>query len=935
MNRAAERLYGYTREEFRGLRLGDVRPRDEVPPAPSEGPPDERGAGGRVTRHRLRDGGLVEVRVFSQALPIAGRRAVFVRVENLTERSRAEDALRQSEERYRRLVEHSPDGVAIHSEGKLVFANAAALRLVGATDPSQVLGRPVTDFVHPDSRETVRERIDRLRLGEPLPLIEERFLRLDGRTIEVEVGAIPFRHAGREASQVIVRDVTARKRAERLQAALYRIAQVTSAAQDMEAFFASVHAIVGELMCARNFYVALRDEAAGDVRIAYFADECDVAPARLEPGRTLTAHVLRTGEPLLASPAVFADLLARGEVESVGQPSVDWLGVPLKRGDRTFGAVVVQSYTEQVRFGEAEKELLTFVARHLAAAIDRKSAADALRESETRFRTVAETAPCAIFIYQGTRFVYANPAMSRISGYDRGRILAMDFWDLVHPEDRQEVRDRGLARQRGEPVPSRYEFRIVRRDGAVRWVDLSAGTVEHAGRPAGLGVAFDITERRQAEEQVHALAYHDVLTGLPNRLLFGDRLQVATAQAHRGGGRLAVLFLDLDRFKVINDSLGHGVGDRVLQGVAERLQGCVREGDTVARLGGDEFTVILPGIRRAVDAVRAAEKVREALRQPFRLDGCDLFVTASVGVSVYPEDGTDAETLLRNADSAMYRAKEQGRDNCQVYASSMNVSARERLHLEGALRRAVAEGELTVHYQPQLDPGSGEVAGVEALLRWEDPERGTVLPAGFLALAEATGLVLPLGARVLRSACTEGRRWRERGHPALRVAVNLSARELQQPELVARVQAVLRDSGLEPGALELEVGEGSVAPDVETAARTLGRLRDLGVRIALDGFGAGRSSLADLRRLPADALKIDRSLVRGVASEARDEAVVSALVALAHTLGLEVVAVGVESTAQRDFLAGRGCDRVQGFLVSPALPPDECSAFLTRSRRQG
>ena len=349
-------------------------------------------------------------------------------------------------------------------------------------------------------------------------------------------------------------------------------------------------------------------------------------------------------------------------------PSIDWLGVPLKHGAKAFGVLVVQSYTESVRYTDSDRELLTFVSQHVATALERTRAAEALRESENRFRTLAETAPCGIFIYQGECFRYVNAAAAAISGYSREDLVGKTMWDLVHPESRDLVRERGLARQRGEAVTSRYEFRIVRRDREERWVDFSAATLTYEGAPAAIGIAIDVTERRQAEERIRDLAYHDPLTGLPNRMLFADRLEVALAQAHRQGQRLALLFLDVDRFKAVNDALGHAFGDLLLRGIAERLRALVREGDTVARLSGDEFVLLLPGVGRGNDAARVAEKILEALREPFLLDGRELAVSASVGSAVYPEDCCDAEALLHAADQAMYRAKQAGRDNYQAWS---------------------------------------------------------------------------------------------------------------------------------------------------------------------------------------------------------------------------------------------------------------------------
>jgi diguanylate cyclase (GGDEF)-like protein/PAS domain S-box-containing protein len=922
VNESAVEHYGYSRDELLGMRITDLGPIEAT---------EHSGE----SRHRRKDGTVIDVHMVSHVLEFAGRRSALVEAQDITERKRAEEALRESEERYRRLVEMSPDGIAIHSEGKVVFANPSALRTMRASRPEDLIGRPVLELVHPDYHATVRRRLEILKRGEAVPFIEEKMLRLDGTPVEVEGQAMPFTYDDKPAVQVVMRDISGRKRAEKLQRALYRIAEISASVEDMPGFYTSVHHIVGELMNARNFYLALQDEAASGLTFQYFVDEVDPEPPAVKQGRTLTEYVMRTGAPLLASPAVFEHLVATGEVEVVGAPSVDWLGVPLMRGDRAFGVIVVQSYSEKARYTEEDRDILTFVAQHVAAALDRRRAADALRESEARFRTLAETAPCAIFIYQDDGFRYANPAAASITGYNRDELRDLSFWRLVHQDFREAVRERGLARQRGESVAARYEFKIERRDGEERWLDSSASSVEFGGRPAVLGIAFDVTERKRAEEQIKSLAYHDVLTGLPNRLLFNDRLNVAVAQAHRLQQRLGILFLDLDRFKVINDSLGHSLGDRLLQAVAERLEAGVREGDTVARLGGDEFILLLPGIARADDIARVAEKILDSLRLPFRLEGRDLFVTASIGLSLYPEDGLDGETLVKNADIAMYRAKEQGRDNFQLYTQTMNERAVERLQLESSLRKALAHGELLLHYQPLLDLSTGRVHGVEALLRWEHPESGLVYPGEFMHLAEITSLILPIGVWTLRTACAQVKKWQEEGHPHLSVAVNLSARQFSQPEVVEHVKRALRETGLSARSLDLEITESHAMANAEATIHTLRELKALGVRISIDDFGIGYSSLSYLKRLPIDTLKIDQSFVRDITSDPDDAAIATAIIALAHTLKLRVVAEGVETQQQLEFLSTRQCDRMQGFLFSRPLAAADCGEFLARARRLG
>ena len=453
----------------------------------------------------------------------------------------------------------------------------------------------------------------------------------------------------------------------------------------------------------------------------------------------------------------------------------------------------------------------------------------------------------------------------------------------------------------------------------------------------GMGmIACLLEDEREASElatvEIEHLAYHDALTGLPNRPLFMDRLIVALAQASRANQKLAVFFLYLDRFKDINDSLGHSIGDSLLKAVAERIRRCVREGDTLARFGGDEFTLLIPKIENIEDAAKIAQKISETLKIPFLIGDREMFVTTSIGIGIFPGDGHDPETLVRNADTAMYRAKDQGRDNYQLYAPAMNARALERLALENMLRKALSQNELVLHYQPIVELGSKNIVGLEALIRWQHPEQGLLSPAHFISAAEVSGLIVPIGNWVMLTATKQLRQWQKRIDPDLTVSVNLSARQFQQADLVSSVLQVLDEAGIEPQSLELEITESNAMQNAENTIYTLQELKALGVRIAMDDFGTGYSSLNYLKRFPIDTLKLDQSFVSEVTTDRTDAAIVSAVISLAHSLDLIVVAEGVETEEQLAFLRQERCDRIQGFLFSAPMPAEELEPYLIERR---
>ena len=450
-------------------------------------------------------------------------------------------------------------------------------------------------------------------------------------------------------------------------------------------------------------------------------------------------------------------------------------------------------------------------------------------------------------------------------------------------------------------------------------------------RPHAAGVVGwirDITARKVAEQQIEYQAYHDALTGLANRRLFQEHLTLALALAARRQRTVSVLFLDLDHFKLVNDTLGHTMGDALLRLVGARLKACVRDGDTVARVGGDEFTIVLQDLEKKEDAAVVAQKVLLAVAEPIDLDAHRLYVTTSIGITVFPDDGVDAETLLKNADNAVYRAKADGRNTYRMSTHELNRSMQERLALESGLHQAIERDEFVLHYQPQIDVQTMKIVGMEALLRWNHPERGLLLPEEFMSVAEERGFIVVIGDWVLREACWQAKQFRDKGFPDFRVAVNLSARQLRDDSLVENIAAALRDSGLAPNALELEITESVAMEDVDLTLAVLTALRGTGVRIAIDDFGTGHSSLGYLKRFPIDALKIDRHFVEDLPDGLQDAAIVRAVVQLARGLDLRVIAEGVETQQQLDFLQHHACPEVQGYHFSYPVPAGEFEKML-------
>jgi diguanylate cyclase (GGDEF)-like protein/PAS domain S-box-containing protein len=715
-----------------------------------------------IAKARSGDGRLWTAELRLKPLHVDGEDAWLILLDDVTAVQTALEALRASENRYRSMVEASPDGMAVLEDGLVAFANGTFESLLGLEGADELWGAEFESFVHPDQHEDWQRLLQRLAAEGTAPSEEYRLLNAKGESVEVELLSQALGRPRDKVTLLVARDIRERKRMERR-----------------------------------------------------------------------------------------------------------------------------------------------------------------LRESEERYKGLADVAFDGLAVHFDGVILNVNRSFEAIFGQPEGSLLGGDIFALF---------DEDSARLFKTELNSGRVLELSGRQGSGAEVHVEASTRAclYHGEPAYITAVRDITRRRQTEALVRRQAWYDALTGLPNRILFLDRLEHALLQAKRESRRLAVLFLDLDRFKMVNDSLGHGVGDQLLQAAAGRLQGALRKTDTVARLGGDEFAVLLEDAAVEDDAQTVARKIVETLSQPFEIGTHEIHIGTSVGLAYYPDHAAESERLLKLADMAMYRAKKNGRNQAAVYSELLEAGQEQRLDRENELRRAIEQREFVLWYQPQIRLADGRIVGAEALLRWRHPSRGLLGPDEFIPLAEESRLIVPLGEWVLRHTCGVAAGWQELGGISLSVAINLSAWQLHKRSLVKTVERALAESGLPAQRLELEITE-TVA--MRNPALTLEMLRDFaarGVRLSLDDFGKGYSSLNYLKEFPVHAIKVDQSFVAGLPGEAKDVAIVRAMIALAHSLGLRCLAEGVETPQQLAFLRDEGCDLAQGFLFSRPLPEAEFSDLIQR-----
>jgi PAS domain S-box/diguanylate cyclase (GGDEF) domain len=562
----------------------------------------------------------------------------------------------------------------------------------------------------------------------------------------------------------------------------------------------------------------------------------------------------------------------------------------------------------------------------------KKHAENAVIEAESKYRSLVEQSIVGVYIIQNNIIVYANPHLVDMLGYKEA-IIGMSIWDLIHPEDNLFV-EQNILKLENEINTMHHPLRVLKRDGKVIDVELYSNRINYQGTAAIIGTILDVTERKKAEEMNAFLAYHDSLTELPNRRKFEEMLEQTLEKAQIVRQHFAVMYLDMDRFKYINDSLGHAVGDQLLISIAKRLKAQIRENDFAARMGGDEFTVILPQIRDNDSAVEAAKRIIEKIREPFYIEGYELFITTSIGISIYPNDGDDSLTLMKNADSALYRAKELGRNSYQIFTSCMNVQTYKVFTLEKDLRKAIQRNELEMYYQPKVNIYTGEIIGAEALIRWNHPEWGIVSPNEFIPLSEETGLFISIGNWIKHAVCRQNKEWQQAGLKPIPISLNVSAKRFLSNDIIDAVQQVLSATGLDPRYLEIEITESSLLENAETVMATLDALNKLGVVISLDDFGTGYSSLSYLKRFKhmISTLKIDKSFIHDLHRGSDDNAIISTIIQLAQHMKMSVVAEGVETEEQLHILKHLKCDLVQGYLFSKPVRAEEFAQLLKRGR---
>ncbi|MGA3040903.1 MAG: PAS domain S-box protein [Bryobacteraceae bacterium] len=808
------------------------------------------------------------------------------------------------------IVESSEDAIMSSTpEGIILSWNRGAERLYGYR-AEEVVGKPVSVLAPGDQRENLKRISDRLARGENVGQFEGVGLTKEGKRIDISISACPIRNMDGQitARAAIMRDITARVQAQEARALL---ASIVDSADDAIIGAALDGTIVSWNKSAERMY----GYPAGEI----LGKPVAILQPALQPAPAPAGSADEAGQ--------LFDRIHRGEtVSQLETVTVRRDGSPME----------VSLTMSPVRDAAGDVVGSSTIARDISR---RRRDQEALQRSEEKYRWLVANLPDIVWVADDTgQPVFVSSNCQALTGYTPEEICQPGFWmSRIHAEDQRRV----AAAYRAvidEGDPYDIEYRFLKQDGQWVWLHSRAVNVhQRDGKRYWDGLLSDITERKLMEQKLAHQATHDLLTGLPNRGVFEDRFRQALALASRHSGMAALLYLDLDRFKRINDTLGHLAGDSLIRLAAERLAGCLRESETLSRSGGDRFTLILSDVRAPQDAVTVAERILETLSQPFSVKGNEVFLGASIGIALYPQDGADPIALQRAAESALSAAKRQGKRRIQLSNPELSEAAGRRLAIESELHHALERNEISVHYQPQFDLATSRVAGLEALVRWDNPKFGSIPPSVLIPIAEESGLIVAIGARVLRDACRQGSLWRDAGYGPLQVAVNTSAVQFARGDLAETVAATLAETGLDAAHLDLELTESVIMHDIRETVRQLKELKKLGVSVSLDDFGTGYSSLSYLEELPIDNLKIDRKFVQRMNCADNTRTLVESIVGLAHGLGMRAVAEGVETGEQLEQLKAMGCDRAQSFMLggpAPALCIQALLASRSEERQQ-
>ena len=714
------------------------------------------------------------------------------------------------------------------------------------------------------------------------------------------------------------------------------VAQSVTTTSNLDELLELIHRAIGKRLYAENCYVALYDPGTALLHLPFFVDKFDKFDKRAAPtklGKGLTGYLIKKEEAMILSADDIAELVKQGEVSAAGTMPSIWLGVPLRTPHGIIGALVVQHYEDATVYDQHDVGFLSSIGDQIALAIERKRAEEDRLRSERQFKDMFDNAPVAYHeLDTEGRYTRINRTEELLLGYTNDELKGRHPWEFIVENVSRDATAEKLA---GKIPLQAVERTFIRKDGShISVLNEDRLIYGEDGKVTGIRSTLqDITARKSLEEQLTHQALHDPLTKLGNRVLFRDRVEHAIMRVKRTHAPIAVLFLDLDHFKTVNDTLGHAAGDELLVSVTERLQACLRESDTPARFGGDEFAILLEDLTHAEQAAFIAERIRLVLCAPFTIDGNQVFISTSIGIAITVNGAETPEELLRNADVAMYLSKTNGKDRYTIFENQMHDVLIQRVQLESDMRSGIENREFEVYYQPIIDLNSERIMGMEALVRWNHPKQGLIPPMDFIPLAEETGLIVTLGQWILGEACRQAQEWQvayEYPKP-LSITVNISSRQFHEGNLLASVKQALENSGLPAQSLILEITESTMLSNTDITIKKINELKDLGIRFAIDDFGTGYSSLSYLQRFPVDILKIDKSFIDKVALDKEGSAVANAIITMSETLNLKTIAEGIESLGQKAVLRNLGCELGQGFHFAKPLRAADMSAYLGKS----